>query len=57
MNKNGFGLTPEERSAAARKGGLKVSRNLEHMREIGRIGGKKSGESRRKKKNNGAEEV
>ena len=37
------------RKEAARKGGLAVSRDREHMAEIGRKGGESSGESRGKK--------
>jgi general stress protein YciG len=33
-------FTPESARAAGSKGGLAVSKNIEHMREIGRKGGK-----------------
>jgi hypothetical protein len=35
-------FTPDEARDAGRKGGLKVSRNSEHMAAIGRLGGGKS---------------
>lgn len=44
----------EEARAAGRKGGQIVSRNREHMSEIGRRGGQSSG-SRRSQKNNNPE--
>lgn len=54
--KNGFGKTPEERRANARKGGLSVSQNREHMSKIGKLGGFASGKVR-KKKPDGATEI
>lgn len=44
----------DEARAAGRKGGQIVSRNREHMSEIGRRGGQSSG-SRRSQKNGGTE--
>lgn len=38
-------FTSEEARAAGRKGGQAVSRDREHMREIGKRGGESSGES------------
>ena len=45
----------EEARAAGRKGGQIVSRNREHMSEIGRRGGQSSGSRRSQKNNNGNE--
>jgi general stress protein YciG len=42
MKKGFASMTPEERKQIARKGGLAVSANREHMTEIGRRGGQKS---------------
>lgn len=39
MEGNGHEFTPAEARDAGRKGGEKVSRDREHMREIGRKGG------------------
>jgi len=35
----GHQFTPEEAAAAGKKGGAAISRDREHMRAIGRIGG------------------
>jgi general stress protein YciG len=49
--KQGTAALPlEQRLALAKKGGLAVSQNRAHMAEIGRKGGVKSGEARRKQK-------
>ena len=40
-------LDPEERRRIAEKGGESVSKDREHMSEIGRKGGEASGEKRR----------
>jgi uncharacterized protein len=40
-------FTPEEARFAGRKGGQQVSTNRSHMIEIGRLGGRRSAESRR----------
>lgn len=42
-------FTSEEARAAGRLGGEVVSRNREHMQEIGRKGGQASGRKRRKR--------
>ena len=42
-------MDPELTKEIARKGGLSVSRNTAHMSEIGKRGGAKSAEVRRKK--------
>lgn len=44
-------FTPEEARAAGRKGGQVVSRNREHMSEIGRRGGEASHGARRARAN------
>jgi len=47
-DERGFaGLDPEERRRIAEKGGDTVSKDREHMSEIGRKGGESSGERRR----------
>lgn len=47
-NMKGFAkLSPEQRKVIARKGGVAVSQNREHMSLIGRRGGQVSGYSRR----------
>jgi uncharacterized protein len=46
----GHEFTPEEAAAAGRKGGAVVSKDREHMAEIGRRGGLKRGENARKRK-------
>lgn len=52
IKKRGFAsISPERRKEIARKGGLAVSQNKQHMSEIGRQGGVKSGESRTNKLN------
>ena len=43
-------MDKEKQREIARKGGLTLSRNRQHMAEIGSKGGEKSGESRRKRK-------
>lgn len=43
-------FTPEEAREAGRKGGEAVSKNREHMAEIGRVGGKQSHKNNKKKK-------
>lgn len=49
MNKKGFALmTPEKQRAVARKGGLTISQNREHMAKIGKKGGEHSGKVRGK---------
>lgn len=40
-------FTPEEAREAGRKGGMRISQDREHMREIGRRGGEESGGGRR----------
>jgi general stress protein YciG len=40
-------MSPEERRRIAEKGGETVSKDREHMSEIGRKGGEASGEKRR----------
>jgi len=47
-DERGFaGLDPEERRRIAEKGGETVSKDREHMSEIGRKGGESSGDKRR----------
>lgn len=49
-------FTPEEAKAAGRKGGEKVSRDREHMAEIGRKGGRARAKNAQKEAtNDGAE--
>src|SRR5438046_7577846 len=51
-------FTPEEAREAGRKGGEAVSRDREHMAEIGREGGKQSrggGRTRRRSPNEGSD--
>lgn len=50
-NRGFASMTIEQRTAIATKGGLSVSGNKEWMAKIGQIGGKRSVESRRQKKN------
>jgi len=45
---NAHRFTPDEAREAGKKGGAKVSADREHMAEIGKIGGIKNGEGRRK---------
>jgi uncharacterized protein len=42
-------MSPEERRRIAEKGGETVSKDREHMSEIGRKGGEASGEERRER--------
>lgn len=49
-NRGFASMDKELQKAIARKGGLAVSRNREHMANIGRMGGEKSGESRGQRK-------
>jgi uncharacterized protein len=48
-NRGFASMDREQQRAIARKGGLAVSQNRQHMAEIGRKGGESSGESRGKK--------
>jgi general stress protein YciG len=49
---NGFAsMTPEEQREIAKKGGVSVSRNREHMAMIGRKGGAASAAAKQKRKN------
>ena len=50
-NRGFASMDREQQRAIARKGGLAVSQNRQHMAEIGRKGGESSGESRGKKHN------
>lgn len=50
-NRGFASMDREQQRAIARKGGLAVSQNRQHMAEIGRKGGESSGESRGKKTN------
>lgn len=45
-NRGFASMDREQQRAIARKGGLAVSQNRQHMAEIGRKGGENSGESR-----------
>ena len=45
-NRGFASMDREQQRAIARKGGLAVSQNRQHMAEIGRKGGESSGESR-----------
>ena len=55
-NRGFASMDREQQRAIARKGGLAVSQNRQHMAEIGRKGGESSGESRGKK-NLGPEQI
>jgi general stress protein YciG len=47
MNMKGFAsMSPEKRKEIARKGGLTISQNKQHMSDIGRKGGEASGKIR-----------
>ncbi len=48
-NRGFASMDREQQRAIARKGGLAVSQNRQHMAEIGRKGGENSGESRGRK--------
>lgn len=48
-NRGFASMDREQQRAIARKGGLAVSQNRQHMAEIGKKGGESSGESRGKK--------
>lgn len=48
-NRGFASMDREQQRAIARKGGLAVSQNRQHMAEIGRKGGESSGESRGRK--------
>ena len=48
-NRGFASMDREQQRAIARKGGLAVSQNRQHMAEIGRKGGESSGESRSRK--------
>ena len=48
QNKGFASMDREQQRAIARKGGLAVSQNRQHMAEIGRKGGENSGKSRAK---------
>jgi general stress protein YciG len=50
-NRGFASMDREQQRAIARKGGLAVSQNRQHMAEIGRKGGESSGESRGRKNN------
>ena len=50
-NRGFASMDREQQRAIARKGGLAVSQNRQHMAEIGRKGGESSGESRARKNN------
>ncbi|MBW4494406.1 MAG: stress-induced protein [Oscillatoria princeps RMCB-10] len=50
-------FTPEEAREAGRKGGEAVSKNREHMAEIGRVGGKQSHKNNKKKKDEQSPEM
>jgi len=43
-------FTPESAKEAGKKGGVSISRNREHMSNIGRVGGKKRGTNAKAKK-------
>ena len=49
-------FTPDEARAAGRKGGERVSRNREHMSNIGRLGGEASRNSRKRQTNGSSTE-
>lgn len=49
-NRGFASMDKELQRAIAKKGGLAVSRNREHMSNIGRMGGEKSGEKRGQRK-------
>lgn len=50
-NRGFASMDPEQQRAIARKGGEAVSRNREHMAQIGRKGGESSGQKRSQNKN------
>jgi hypothetical protein len=50
-------FTSDEARNAGRKGGQQVSTNRDHMKEIGRLGGKRSAERRRSKPRGSSEAV
>lgn len=49
-NRGFASMDPELQRQIARKGGLAASQNKERMSEIGKLGGRRSGEVRGKKK-------
>jgi general stress protein YciG len=51
-NRGFANMNPDQQREIARKGGLAVSSNREHMAAIGRKGGQASGVSRSQKANN-----
>jgi general stress protein YciG len=48
-------FTPEEARSAGRKGGVAVSRDREHMAEIGRMGGLARGRNQKKREHGATE--
>jgi general stress protein YciG len=56
-NRGFASMDPEQQRAIARKGGLTVSRNREHMAQIGRKGGEASGAKKRKTNNGDVEQT
>lgn len=55
-NRGFASMDREQQRAIARKGGLAVSQNRQHMAEIGRKGGENSGESRSRRNSANADQ-